>query len=220
MATEVLEARVPAVLPAPERTGGPRGRDPIDGGGDGDGGGREFAFDPARFGLMAFLGTVSMLFIGFTSAYIVRRTAMDWRALPAPRLLWWNTGALLLSSVSLEIARRRRALLDRSGLRRWLGVTALLAVLFVAGQVKAWRVLAALGYFLSSSPHSSFFYMLSGVHLVHLGGGLVWFGLLLFRLRGARYAAAEGASALGLFSTYWHFLGLLWLYVAVLIFAF
>lgn len=219
MATEILDARGPAVLPAPGRTGGPGGRLPIDDG-RGGGGGGDIAFDPARFGLLAFLGTVSMLFIGFTSAYIVRRTAMDWRALPAPRLLWWNTAALLLSSVSLEVARRRRALLDRSGLRRGLAVTALLAVLFVAGQVKAWRMLAALGFFLSSSPHSSFFYMLSGVHLVHLGGGLVWFALLLFRLRGPRYAAAEGASALALFATYWHFLGLLWLYVVVLIFAF
>jgi cytochrome c oxidase subunit III len=218
MATEILEARVPALRPAPGRTGGPADRPPVDDGHGGGGGG--LAFDPARFGLMAFLGTVSMLFIGFTSAYIVRRTAMDWRALPAPRLLWWNTAALLLSSVSLETARRRRALLDRPGLHGWLGATALLALVFAAGQVRAWRALAALGYFLSSNPHSSFFYMLSGVHLVHLAGGLVWFGLVLSRLRGPRYATAEGEGALALFATYWHFLGLLWLYVAVLIFAF
>jgi len=219
MATEILEARFPAVPPVAERTGGPAGLGPVhhDGGGDG---GWDISFDPSRFGLMAFLGTVSMLFIGFTSAYIVRRTGMDWRALPAPRLLWWNTAALLLSSGSVEMARRRRALLDRGGLRFWMGVTAALAGLFVAGQLRAWKLLATLGFFLSSNPHSSFFYLLSGVHLVHLGGGLVWFALVLFRLRGARYAAEAGSSALSLFATYWHFLGLLWLYVVVLIFAF
>jgi cytochrome c oxidase subunit 3 len=219
MATEILEARLPVAPPVGERPGGPAGLGPLDHDG-GDGGGRDFSFDPARFGLMAFLGTVSMLFIGFTSAYIVRRTAMDWRALPAPRLLWWNTAALLLSSVAVERARRRRDLLDRAGLARWLAVTAALAGLFIAGQLKAWRLLAALGFFLSSNPHSSFFYLLSGVHLLHLGGGLVWFALVLARLRGARYAAAAGGRSLSLFATYWHFLGLLWLYVVVLIFAF
>ena len=218
MATEILDARAPDRVPLVERTGGPTGRGPI-GHGD-DGGGPNVAFDPAQFGLWAFLGTVTMLFIGFTSAYIVRRTGLDWRPLPLPRLLWANTAALLLSSAALEVARRRRRALDLSGLRRWLGATALLAALFALGQLQAWRLLRALGFFLSSNPHSSFFYMLSGVHLFHLGGGLVWFALVLHRLRGARYAAAGGGRTLSLFATYWHFLGLLWVYVLVLIFVF
>ena len=117
MATEILEARAPAGRPVaglggPDR---PRPRRPR----------RwrrraEVGFDPAQFGLWAFLGTVTMMFIGFTSAYIVRRTGADWRPLPAPSLLCWNTAALLLSSAALEVARRRRAVLDLSGLRRWL----------------------------------------------------------------------------------------------------
>ncbi len=218
MATEILDARAPGLVPTTERTGGPTGRGPV-GRGD-DGGGPNATFDPAQFGLWAFLGTVSMLFIGFTSAYIVRRTGIDWRPLPLPRLLWWNTAALLLSSVALEMARRRRAALDLRGLRIWLGGTALLASLFVAGQFQAWRLLRALGFFLSSNPHSSFFYMLSGVHLFHLGGGLVWFALVLYRLRGPRYAPTAGGRTLSLFATYWHFLGLLWVYVLVLIFVF
>jgi cytochrome c oxidase subunit 3 len=217
MATELFDARVPAVRAALDRPGGPTGHGPTDGD-DGEGPGA--AFDPARFGLWAVLGTVTMLFIGFTSAYIVRRTAMDWRALPAPSLLWWNTAALLLSSLTLEAARHRQAALDLAGLRRGLGATALLALVFVAGQFRAWKLLGALGFFLSSNPHSSFFYLLSGVHLVHLGGGLLWFALLLFRLRGQRYAGPRGASAMSLFATYWHFLGLLWVYVLVWIFGF
>jgi cytochrome c oxidase subunit 3 len=150
----------------------------------------------------------------------VRRTGLDWRPLPAPRLLWWNTAALLLSSAALEVARRRRSALDLGGLRVWLGATALLAALFVAGQFRAWRLLGQLGFFLSSNPHSSFYYMLSGVHLLHLGGGVVWFALVLGRLRGGRYAQAQGGRTLSLFATYWHFLGLVWVYVLVLIFAF
>ena len=218
MATELLEARVPGLHPVTDRPGGPTGHGPT--GDGGDDGGTGAGFDPARFGLWAFLGTVTMLFFGFTSAYIVRRTGMDWRALPAPRLLWWNTVALLLSSATLEAARRRRSALDLAGLRRWLGATALLAAFFVAGQFQAWRLLSARGFFLASNPHSSFFYLLSGVHLVHLAGGLVWFTLVLLRLRGARYAAPAGARALSLLATYWHFLGLLWVYVVILIFGF
>ena len=216
MATELLDARGP-VRPVVERPGGPTGRDPVDHG-DG-GGGPDARWDPGRFGLWAFLGTVSMLFIGFTSAYIVRRTAIDWRALPAPRLLWWNTAALLLSSVTLERARQRRRAYDRGGVAVWLSATGLLALAFVAGQLRAWRLLRALGYFLSSNPHSSFFYLLSGVHIVHVAGGLLWFGSVLWALRAGPTSEAAGRS-LSLFATYWHFLGALWLYVAFLIFFF
>ena len=73
MATEILDARAPDRIPVVERPDGPAGRGPL-AHGDGGGGGTSAPFDPAQFGLWAFLGTVSMLFIGFTSAYIVRRT--------------------------------------------------------------------------------------------------------------------------------------------------
>jgi len=220
MATELLEARGPSLRPLGEKPGGPAGHGPTDDGGDG--GGWDSTWDPARFGLWAFLGTVSMLFIGFTSAYIVRRASLDWRALPLPRLLWWNTAALLLSSASLQAARQRRRALDRRGLAGGLAATGVLAVLFVLGQVQAWRVMAARGFFMATNPHSSFFYMLSGVHLLHLGGGLVWFGAVLLRLHRWRLGAGGRAAdrELSLFATYWHFLALLWLYVLVLIFFF
>jgi len=211
MATELFEARVPVARPVADRPGGPGGLGPIDEGGGGWGA----AADPARFGLWAFLGTVSMLFIGFTSAYIVRRSAVDWRALPLPGLLWWNTAALLLSSSTLQGARRQA----EGRRRRLLGLTAVLALLFVAGQAQAWRLMAAAGFFLSSNPHNSFFYLLSGVHLVHLGGGLAWFASLAWRRRGWGSGPAADR-ALSLFATYWHFLALLWVYVMALIFFF
>jgi cytochrome c oxidase subunit 3 len=218
MATELFDARAPLSPPAVERPAAPPGGVAID---DGDGGGgAPTGWDPARFGLWAFLGTVSMLFIGFTSAYIVRRTAIDWRALPAPRLLWWNTAALLLSSVALERARERWRAQDGRGVASWLTATGVLALLFVAGQFRAWRVLGALGYFLASNPHSSFFYLLSGVHVVHVGGGLLWFLSVLWALRAHGALSAKAGRSLSLLATYWHFLGALWLYVAFLIFYF
>ncbi|HET8647205.1 MAG TPA: hypothetical protein VFO85_17040, partial [Vicinamibacteria bacterium] len=89
--------------------------------------------------------------------------------------------------------------------------------LFAIGQVAAWRWLAARGFYLESNPHNSFFYVLTGTHLVHLAGGLVWCGVALSRVR--RLAAA-GHDGLGLFATYWHFLAGLWIYLLLLLFVF
>ena len=206
--TEVLERQVPAAgggfPPAAVRDG--------DGGGDA----RPSPRDVARFGLWLLLATLSMMFIGFTSAYLVRRAAADWRTLPLPPVLVWNTAALLASSVCLELARRALQAWDLPATQRWLAVTGLLGALFAGGQTVAWRQLAALGVFLSSNPHSSFFYLLTGVHLVHLAGGLAWFTAALVRLR--RMAYAPGEDGLGLFAIYWHFLGALWAYLLVVLY--
>jgi cytochrome c oxidase subunit 3 len=211
MATGVLQQK-----PGAGRTGGrgPADVPPGDGGrGDGAPG---IIGDTARFGLLAFLGTISMLFIGFTSAYLIRRASADWRPLSPPWILWVNTAALLGSSVTLEAARKRLREWDLRGLFPWVAATGLLGVLFLAGQVLAWRTLTAQGVFLASNPHNSFFYVLTGVHGLHLLGGLVWFLAVLVQVR--RMAYTPGEDGLRLFATYWHFLGALWLYLLVLLF--
>jgi cytochrome c oxidase subunit 3 len=157
-----------------------------------------------------------MLFIGFTSAYIVRRSGADWRPLEAPFLLWVNTAVLLASSASLERARRLLRAWDLAGTRSWMAATGVLGGLFVAGQWLAWRQLAGQGIYLSSNPHSSFFYLLTGLHLLHLAGGLVWFGALVAKL--SRMGLAPGPDGLRLFATYWHFLAALWIYLLFLLF--
>ncbi len=172
--------------------------------------------DPKQLGLLAFMGTVSMLFIGFTSAYILRRASPDWRPLAPPSLLFVNTAILLASSVTVEGARRRLRGWELRGVRRYVAATGVLGLLFVVGQVGAWRQLAARGVFLASNPHSSFFYMLTGMHGLHLVGALVWFALVFAKVRRTGYAPGE--DGLGLFATFWHFLGALWLYLLFLLF--
>jgi cytochrome c oxidase subunit 3 len=183
----------------------------------GDGGkGPLTAGDPARFGLLAFLGTISMLFIGFTSAYMLRRASADWRPLAPPPVLWAGTAALLASSAALETGRRRLRRWDVAGVRPALLAAGVLGALFLAGQLASWRALADQGIFLSTNPHSSFFYVLTGLHGLHLLGGLVWYVVVL---RGClRLDFLPGADGLGLFATYWHFLGALWLYLVFLLF--
>jgi cytochrome c oxidase subunit III len=218
MVTELLEKRAPGVSgPRPPR-GGDEGRDGGDGRKEPGSPSPGILGDPARFGLLVFLGTVTMLFIGFTSAYILRRTAADWRPLLAPPVLWANTVALVLSSVLLERARRRLRGWDLRGAQAAFLATGILGALFVLGQVVGWRQLSARGLFLSSNPHSSFFYVLTGVHAVHLLGGLAWFAALLVRFR--RMSVLPGEDGLRQFATYWHFLGGLWIYLLWLLFVY
>jgi cytochrome c oxidase subunit 3 len=185
---------------------------PYGGGDDGPGG----AADPRRFGLWLFLGTLSMLFIGFTSAYVVRRAGTDWAPIPTPGVLWANGAVLLASTVTLEIARRRLRGWDLVGTQGWLALTGALGGLFLVGQLLAWRALGAQGVFLATNPHSSFFYVLSGLHALHLAGGLVWFAVAMWKVR--RMSYTPGEDALALFATYWHFLTVLWAYLFVLLF--
>jgi cytochrome c oxidase subunit 3 len=182
-------------------------------GGDGSSG---LFGDTNRLGMLAFMGTVSMLFIGFTSAYIVRRASADWRPLRAPGLLWLNTAILLASSLTLETARQRLRGWDLQGARFFVAATGFLGLLFVVGQLGAWRILGSQGVFLASNPHSSFFYMLTGIHAVHLLGGLVWFSAVAMRMRQMAYA--PGTDALGLIALFWHFLSALWVYLLYLLF--
>ena len=186
--------------------------------GGGGGGGREGPiFDTAKVGLWVFLGSLTMLFAAFTSAFIVRRAGTDWAPLPVPSVLWLNTLVLLASSVTVEMARRAFQTWRPLAFRKWMLVTFLGGAAFVAGQVVAWYQLAGQGIFLQSNPHSSFFYVLTGVHGAHVVGGL--FALLYVLARSWRYQLTPGASsAPALCATYWHFVDAVWIYLFVVLF--
>ncbi len=192
------------------------------GGHDGDdsgelpAGGGALPIPSKQIGLWALLVTVSMLFAGFTSAYLARRAAGGWVPIPLPRILWLNTLVLLGSSATMERARRALRSWDLSALKRWLSATMALGVAFLGGQVLAWQDLARRGIFLPTNPHSSFFYLLTAVHGIHLLGGLIALGVVLVRAWRERYTPYH--PAVGLCATYWHFVDLLWVYLFVLLF--
>jgi cytochrome c oxidase subunit III len=170
-----------------------------------------------QIGMWVFLATITMLFAGFTSAIFVRRTALDWQPVSVPNLLWFNTAVLMISSVTMQ--RVQQSLHDGKWMlvRRWLVATAILGALFVAGQVGAWRELAQAGVYVSSNPHSSFFYLLTGAHAVHLLGGVIALAYVLFRVRRAPYVEVAH-NGVQLCAMYWHFLGGVWLYLFVILF--
>jgi cytochrome c oxidase subunit 3 len=168
--------------------------------------------------MLAFMGTISMLFIGFTSAYILRAASADWRPLSPPAVLWVSTLVLACSSLALEGARRGLRTFDLRLVKTGIIATGLLGALFLVCQFLGWRALAAQGVFLATNPHSSFFYLLTGLHGLHLAGGLIW--LVPVTIRAHRMEYAPGTDALGLVALYWHFLGALWLYLVYLLFFF
>jgi cytochrome c oxidase subunit 3 len=158
-----------------------------------------------------------MLFIAFTTAYVARRQEAGWMPLVIPPVLWLNTAVLLASSGTLEWTRWRLGRGDAASLRQGLGWTAALGGVFVIGQYAAWRDLAAQGIYITSNPHSSFFFLLTGAHGLHLLGGLGALAVVLVRAYGNRYTP-ERATGLNVFALYWHFMDALWLYLFGLLF--
>ncbi len=188
-----------------------------------------------RIGILLCIISVSTLFICLTLAYVFRQNLgtwdpihrqwiRDWRALTLPyRQLWINTLILLLSSFTLEMARRKMAhqaefaalgIVPIKGRAEvpWLGLTVLLGFGFLAGQVVVWNGFRSQGLFLHNNPSSSFFFILTGMHAIHLTGGLLALlyaaGGRLLKLRFDSQILAVDATA-----SYWHFMGGLWLYI-------
>jgi cytochrome c oxidase subunit III len=165
----------------------------------------------------AALVAIAMLFVAFTIAYLARRQEPGWGTVVMPPVLWLTTAILLASSGTLEWARHRIAHGDIRGLKRGLTATAWLGVAFLAGQLAAWHSLAAQGAYISTNPHSGFFYMLTGAHGAHLLGGLVALGIIVGKAYAGRYGIASHAGV-NVFALYWHFMDVLWLYLFALLF--
>ena len=219
------------------RNGG-NGLGGLGGYGGGEGGGERVWRTPARAyhtGMWMALAAIVMLFAAFTSALVVRKgMSNDWVRTGLPRILYLNTVVLLASSVTFELARR--SLKDRDvstaaarGFTTWLYLTLALGLAFIAGQLLAWHELAVRGVYLATNPSSSFFYLLTAAHGIHLLGGIcalayvVWrapkiVGFVVAPASGRHTGATSRATvALDLTALYWHFMDGLWVYLLVLL---
>ncbi len=182
----------------------------------------DFSPEPSRTGVWVALAAITMSFAAFTSALIVRQsTANDWHHLAIPTVVFFNTLVLLASSLTLEIARRRVAEFargttsDRRPSLQWLSATLFLGFVFVAGQYVAWQQLRAEGLYLASNPNSSFFYVLTAIHALHVLGGLAGLMRVIYLLRRPVFSLRR--STMDATSYYWHFMGILWVYVLLVI---
>lgn len=168
-------------------------------------------------GMLIALSAIVMFFVAIVSAEVVRRGAPsgDWQPLRAGSTLWQilslNTVVLLTSSFTLVHARSRARSSDEAGFSRWWIITCALGIAFLAGQLLAWRQLVAAGLYLATNPSSSFFYLITAAHGVHLAAGIV--ALLVVALRPARKMAQS--TALEITSIYWHAMDAIWIFLFV-----
>jgi cytochrome c oxidase subunit 3 len=196
----------------------------------------------ARLGLVCAIVTVCMVFISLTSAYVVRQGLptfddasnsyiRDWGEVHLPWvLLAINTAILLFSSVTMELARRNAARqaalapvatipgvsLGKESSFPWLGATVLLGFAFLAGQWLAWGELHNRGFYVNTNPSSSFAFLLTITHAVHLAGGLI--ALLWAASASLRHRPAEARRiVVDITAWYWHFMAVLWVYIFALL---
>jgi cytochrome c oxidase subunit 3 len=199
-----------------KRRGGSLPPPPSRYGGGSGGSGSSFPISTAHVGTYILLTAIIMLFAGLSSAYIVLRGVPTWQNITLPRLVWGNTLILLASSIAAEFARSAVRKDELRAFKQWLGVSGLLGLLFLAGQFLAWRQLVGAGVYLSTTIHSSFFYLLTGVHAVHLAGGLIGFAIVVHRALANRLTSGNH-EALKVWALYWHFMDVVWIYCFLLL---
>lgn len=171
---------------------------------------------PAKVGLGVFLAVATSLFALLISAYFMRMMAADWTTLAVPKVLWLNTGVLILASVAMQRTRTavRRRQIDR--VKNGLIAAGVFSFSFLAGQLSAWQQLNASGYFAAASPANAFFYLLTALHGLHLLGGLwVWRRTTAKVFRGVEVGQVR--LSVELCTMYWHYLLLVWLVLFALL---
>lgn len=175
---------------------------------------KPLSMNPKKFALWLFMVSVVMVFAALTSAYIVRQAEGNWLLFELPQLFWITTGIILVSSISMHwgyLAARRDNL---ESVKAATIITTIFGVAFLVGQYLAWGELVESNVYFVGNPAGSFVYVLSGLHGLHIVGGVVF---LLILLRAAfRYNVhSKSLSLIEMCTTYWHFLGGLWLYLFI-----
>lgn len=166
-----------------------------------------------------FLGVVTMLFAGFTSAYIVRMSTGNWEPISMPKILILNSIILIISSLLFELAKNAYKKQDIKRGNLFLKATWMGGMLFIAGQVISWYKLQNKGIYLATTPHSSFFYILTALHILHFLGGIIWLTIILIKTlkSGSILPTLNNIKAC---TVYWHYFTGLWVYLIFILFVF
>jgi len=176
---------------------------------------RPLAMQPLKFAMWLFIVTVGMLFAAWTSAYLVKRAEPGWSEIQIPSIFWINTIIIVSSSFTMFWAQRaaRRDRLETVKLA--LGITTILGIAFLVGQWMAWDRLVQLNeYFVGGNVSHSFLYVLTGVHGLHILGGVIF--LIVVLASTFKYQVhSKNMLQIELCSTFWHFLDVLWLYLFI-----
>lgn len=172
---------------------------------------------PHKFAMWIALGSIVMMFAGLTSAYIVKKANANWLEFGLPTVFWYSTAVIIISSLTMHLSLRSFRAREMSRYRLLLGISTILGILFVVLQLEGFRQIEAGGvplFGIDSNPSASFVGIISGLHGVHVIGGVV--ALIVFFLRayiGAR--KVYSSTGLEIMATYWHFVDILWIYLFI-----
>ncbi len=164
--------------------------------------------------LWLIIVSIIMLFAGFTSGYIVRQAEANWLYFKLPQAFTFSTIIISLSSATMFWAKRAIDKNDRNAFTKGLTLTLLLGIGFCSTQYFAWSELVRMGIFFTGNPSGSFLYVLTAVHLLHLAAGIIFLAIVT-ALSYKGYFSSQNQLAIQLCSTYWHFLGGLWVYLFI-----
>jgi cytochrome c oxidase subunit III len=199
----------------------PPGKNGSNGNGRGKwfGGRRRFSKDTYRIAVWILLAAIVMMFVALASSYIILSGNSGWQPVRMPRAFMFSTGLILISSATMAAARRQLWQDQRRKYQGWLLLTLLLGVGFLACQLKGWKQLVAAGVFIAGNPHSSFYYLFTGAHGIHLLGGLT--ALAYLAARSGKVLAGEASekrsAATDAVALYWHFMDGLWVCLFLLL---
>jgi cytochrome c oxidase subunit 3 len=178
---------------------------------------KPLAMHPKKFAMWLFIASVVMLFGAWTSAYIVKRGEPGWSSFELPTQFWVNTAVIIASSGTMILAHFsiKRDNLERAKVA--ISLTFILGVAFLIGQWLGWQKMVAMNYYftgMGSNTSSSFIYVLTGFHGLHIVGGLVYLVIMMVSVF-RKKVGSNNMTPVEMCSTYWHFLGVLWLYLFV-----
>jgi cytochrome c oxidase subunit III len=175
---------------------------------------KPLSMDPKKFGLWLFIVSIIMVFAALTSAYIVRQAEGNWLIFELPQLFWVNTIVIAVSSVTLHWAYLSARRDNLEAVKMATLLTTVLGVAFIVGQFLAWGTLVKNNVYFVGNPSGSFVYVLSGLHGLHIVGGVVF--LLVLSSSAMKYKInSKNLRQIEMCATYWHFLGGLWLYLFI-----
>lgn len=170
--------------------------------------------NPQKFALWLAMASILMMFAAFTSAYIVKQAAGNWLEFPIPSIFFVNTGIILVSSIALQYSYNSFKNGNDKVYKLGLVLTFILGIAFVTLQVKGWNELFSMGIDLKGNPSGSFLYLITGVHAAHVIGGIAALFVALFHAFTLRFKPTEKRkNRFELVLQYWHFVGLLWVYL-------
>lgn len=169
---------------------------------------------PHKFTLWVAIGSITMMFAGFTSAYIVKSNMAGWQAVQVPKIFYFSTALILASSLTLYLAGEAFKQRLMSRYRSLISITAVLGLAFVSTQFMGFAELWAQKVTLKDSVAGAFFYIITGVHALHVLGGVIALFVIFARAFSSktRYYSSVPVEVV---SVYWHFVDILWIYLFV-----